>query len=151
MTELELVYGLNDNQSHPQDYKKQKNNQHNEENHETEYKIPETLYQNQQQQQQIQERQQQQYPMMQNQERQQRRLYEPSYSFWDRLTLKQNDVYKLAIFSFVILYAIALDRFFTYYITSYLSDNNLSFIQELLIRISYPILILLLIWILKAL
>jgi hypothetical protein len=75
----------------------------------------------------------------------------PEYSFWDRMIMSRTDVFKLILLSFVIVLGISLDRFATHYITSYLSDNILSPLQELLFRLSYPILIFLFIWIIKSL
>jgi hypothetical protein len=75
----------------------------------------------------------------------------PEYSFWDRMTMSRPDVFKLILLSFVIVLGISIEKFASYYINSYLTDNILSPIQELLIRLSYPILIFLFIWIIKSL
>jgi len=75
----------------------------------------------------------------------------PEYSFWDRMTMSRPDVFKLILLSFVIVLGISIEKFASHYITSYLSDNILSPIQELLVRLSYPILIFLFIWIIKSL
>lgn len=82
------------------------------------------------------------YPMQQK---------NPEYSFWDRMTLSRPDVFKLILLSFVIVLGISIEKFISHYITSYLTDNILSPIQELLFRLSYPILIFLFIWIIKSL
>lgn len=76
---------------------------------------------------------------------------QPSYSFWDRMVIKRPDVIKLATFSLVFLIAIALDRIGTHYINKYLSDNIFTEIQEFIIRLSYPILIFIILWIVKSL
>jgi hypothetical protein len=73
------------------------------------------------------------------------------YSFWDKMTIKRPEVIKLAIFSLVILLAIALDRMGSFYISKYLTENVLTDMQEFLLRLSYPIIIFLLLWIIKAL
>ena len=65
--------------------------------------------------------------------------------------MKRSEVIKLAIFSLVIVLAISLDRIGTHYITKYLNDNILSDMQELLLRISYPVVIFLILWIIKSL
>lgn len=75
----------------------------------------------------------------------------PSYSFWDRMNMKRPEVIKLAVFSLVIVLAISLDKIGTHYISKYLTDNVLSDTQELLLRISYPVVIFLVLWILKSL
>jgi len=73
------------------------------------------------------------------------------YSFWDKMTMKRSEVIKLAIFSLVILLAISLDRMGSFYISKYLSENILTDTQEFLLRLSYPIIIFLFLWIIKAL
>jgi ABC-type bacteriocin/lantibiotic exporter with double-glycine peptidase domain len=75
----------------------------------------------------------------------------PEYSFWDRMTMSRPDVFKLILLSFVIVLGISIEKFASYYINLYLTDNIMSTIQELLIRLSYPILIFLFIWIIKSL
>lgn len=75
----------------------------------------------------------------------------PEYSFWDRMIMTRPDVFKLILLSFVIVLGISIEKFASHYITSYLSDNILTPIQELLFRLSYPILIFLFIWIIKSL
>lgn len=77
--------------------------------------------------------------------------YQPTYSFWDRMVLKRTDVMKLATFSLVFLMAIAIDRMGTHYINKYLTDNIFTDIQEFIIRLSYPILIFIVLWIVKSL
>jgi len=81
---------------------------------------------------------------------QQRRQLAPSYSFWDRMVFKRNEVIKLGIFSLVILLAISLDKIINNYLSKYLSETSLSDTQEFFIRLSYPILIFLIIWIMKS-
>lgn len=75
----------------------------------------------------------------------------PSYSFTDRMSMKRPEVMKLAIFSLVIVLAIAIDRLGTYYISKYLSDNIFTDFQEFMMRLSYPVMIFLLLWIFKSL
>jgi hypothetical protein len=72
------------------------------------------------------------------------------YTFWDRMSFKRADVIKLAMFSLVIVLGIALDRIGTHYITKYINENILTDIQEFLLRLSYPVLIFLILWILKS-
>lgn len=74
-----------------------------------------------------------------------------NYSFWDRMILSRSDVIKLAVFSVVILLGISLDRLFTHYLVKYLNENIFTTLQELLIRISYPVLLFLILWIIKSL
>lgn len=74
-----------------------------------------------------------------------------SYSFGDRMSMKRSEVIKLAIFSLVIVLGIAIDRIGTHYISKYLSDNMFSDLQEFMIRLSYPVVIFLVLWIVKSL
>jgi len=73
------------------------------------------------------------------------------YSFWDKMSMKRSDVIKLAIFSLVIVLAIAIDRIGTHYINKYLADNILTNFQEFMIRLAYPIVIVNVLWIIKSL
>ena len=51
----------------------------------------------------------------------------------------------------VIVLGISIFQLVYHYLTQYLSDNILSSTQEFIVRISYPILIFLLLWIIKSL
>ena len=75
----------------------------------------------------------------------------PEYSFWDRMVLSRNDVFKLVLLAFVIVLGISIFSIGNHYLTQYLSDNILSSTQEFIVRISYPILIFILLWIIKSL
>jgi hypothetical protein len=74
-----------------------------------------------------------------------------SYSFWDKMTIKRPEVMKLAIFSLVIVLAIAIDKMTSHYLSKYISENIFTDFQEFMVRLSYPVLIFLLLWILKSL
>lgn len=80
-----------------------------------------------------------------------RRRNEYEYSFWDRMNMKRDEVIKLALFGLVIVFAIALDRVGTFYVSKYIDDNVLTDMQEFLMRLSYPIIVFLILWIAKAL
>lgn len=71
--------------------------------------------------------------------------------FIDRLAQKRIELMKVIMFAFIILFAISMDRLFTHYIAQYISQSILTDTQELLIRSAYPLAILLVIWIVKAL
>jgi len=92
---------------------------------------------------------QQQTPIMKKQQAYQQR--NPEYSFWDRMALSRNDVFKLVLLAFVIVLGISIERIANHYITLYLSDNLLSSMQEFIVRISYPIMIFIFLWIIKSL
>ena len=75
----------------------------------------------------------------------------PSYSFSDRMAMKRGEVIKLAMFSLVIVLAISLERIGTHYLTKYLSDNLFTDFQEFMLRISYPVIVFILLWVIKSL
>lgn len=75
----------------------------------------------------------------------------PEYSFWDRMVLSKNDVLKLLLLSFVIVLGISIEKIGHHYISQYLIENILSSTQEFIVRISFPIFIFLLLWIIKSL
>lgn len=75
-------------------------------------------------------------------------LYEES--FFDRLASKKFEVLKMVVFSLIILLAISMDRFFTHYLTQYITQSILTTTQEMIIRGAYPIAIILAVWFAKA-
>lgn len=83
-----------------------------------------------------------------SQPQQKRRTQE--YSFWDRMNIKKSEVIKLALFSLVIVLGISIDRIGTHYIAKYVSENVLTDFQELLLRLCYPIIVFLLLWVFKS-
>jgi hypothetical protein len=75
----------------------------------------------------------------------------PEYSFWDRMMLSRNDVFKLMLLAFVVVLGISIEKLGSHYMNTYLSDNILSPLQEFIIRLSYPLLIFIFLWIIKSL
>jgi len=73
------------------------------------------------------------------------------YSFWDRMVMSKREVLKLFILSIVIILGISIYKIGEHYITEYLNSNDLSSFQEFLVRLSYPIIVFLLLWIIKSL
>lgn len=71
-------------------------------------------------------------------------------TFWNRFVSKKYEVFKLFLFSLVIVLAIGTDKIFGHYLNKYINENILTNTQELIIRVSYPILIILVLWIFKA-
>jgi hypothetical protein len=71
-------------------------------------------------------------------------------SFWDKLASKKWDVVKLVILSLVVLLAMSVDRVGNFYLLKYVDSSLLSPTQEFLVRLSYPVIVLLLLWIIKA-
>lgn len=74
-----------------------------------------------------------------------------STTFWDRLGEKKGEMLKLVGLALVILFAVSLDRVSTHYLTTYISKAFLTDMQELLVRLSYPVIVILILWIMKAL
>ena len=77
-------------------------------------------------------------------------LAPPNDGFWDRVANKKWEVFKLFVMSLIVLLAISLDSVACHYLTKYISGSFLTDTQELLVRLSYPVGVLLLIWLLKA-
>lgn len=93
-------------------------------------------YQQQQQQQYIQQRQ-----------RQHTNEGEPGY--FDKLLTKKRDMIKIIIFALMILLAISLHSAIEYWLKDISTAYELSYKQELGVRVLYPVLIVVLLWNLK--
>jgi len=172
MTDLNLLYGSEDNLMGDQmgakdgGYSSQLSGQQLHKMASQNTVDQEEKQQQQQQQQQLQQIQQQQMQQQMQQQVQQAQTVQQKplqkdesigqprrkmeYNFMDRMNMKKGEVIKLALFSFVIVLGISIDRMITFYISKYIGDNVLTDFQELLLRISYPIGIFLLLWIFKA-
>jgi len=75
----------------------------------------------------------------------------PEYSFWDRMVMSKREVLKLFILSIVIILAISLEKFGSYYLNSYLTSTDLTSFQEFMVRLSFPVIVFLFLWIIKSL
>lgn len=75
----------------------------------------------------------------------------PVESFWERMGSKKWELVKLVVLALVVLLGISLDRVTTHYMTNYISRAFLTETQEFLIRLGYPVVIILVLWIVKAL
>jgi len=71
-------------------------------------------------------------------------------SFWDKIGQKKIEVFKVFLLSLVIVLGLSLDHISKHYLDKYISTAFLTETQEFLVRLSYPVLILLIIWIIKA-
>ncbi len=141
MTELNLAYELNDYEQ-PQ--------------HQPQHQLsPSKQDQQQQIQHQIQQQmQQQQYEYEQQQQQQasqQQQRRHPEYSFWDRMIMSKREVMKLFILSIVIMLGISLEKLGFHYLSSYISSTDLTSTQEFFVRLSFPIIVFLILWIIKSL
>ena len=157
MAELSQLYGSDFNdgpfEGHEEEEDRKKNVKSQQPQQIEQYKPPQHSQQQQQHSQQQQQQQQYQQPHTQKPsgiEKFQNMYRRDEVTFWDKLSYKRPEVIKLAIFSLVIVLAIAIDRIGTHYLTKYLADNIFTNLQEFMIRLSYPIVVFLVIWLIKA-
>ena len=130
-TDLSLVYGdMSQEQDAPQQPQQpQQPIQQAQVQPDTPYNVPEQVYQQQQS----------------------KVIYkEPQISFWDKLGQTKGDVYKLFLFALVILIAIAFDRLIFTYLKQYIEENVVTGFNEFIVRLSYPIGVIVVIWLLKS-
>lgn len=71
-------------------------------------------------------------------------------TFMDRFLSKRYDVLKVVSFALIIVLAISIDRFTTFYITQYIDSNILTKTNEMVFRLSYPLIIVVIIWLIKT-
>lgn len=71
-------------------------------------------------------------------------------TFIERFLSKRYDVLKVVSFALIIVLAISIDRFTTFYITQYIDATILTKTNEMLFRLSYPVIILVIIWLIKT-
>jgi len=93
------------------------------------------------------------YYNYQEQQRQSPNQYSrtPQYSFWDRMVMSRREVLKLFILSLVIILAISLEKIGCHYLYNYISSTDLTTFQEFLVRLSFPIVVFIILWIIKSL
>ena len=75
----------------------------------------------------------------------------PEYSFWDRMVMSRREVLKLFILSIVIILGISLEKIGCHYIMMYINSNDLTTFQDLMVRLSFPIIVFIILWIIKSL
>jgi hypothetical protein len=75
----------------------------------------------------------------------------PTESFWERMADKKWEVLKLIALALVVVLGIAVDRVVNHYLTNYMSQAFLTAMQEFLLRIGYPVAIILVLWLMKTL
>lgn len=78
-------------------------------------------------------------------------IYYQGDSFFDKIATKRFEILKVFSFALIIVLAISIDRVSTHYLVQYVTNSILTGTQELLLRISYPITVLIIIWLLKLL
>ncbi|QIG60081.1 hypothetical protein [Dishui Lake large algae virus 1] len=76
--------------------------------------------------------------------------YAGDVSFWDKIGQKKFEILKMVVLSLVIVLALSFDRVAGHYLEDYVSKAILTSTQELMVRISYPVGVVLFLWIMKA-
>lgn len=76
--------------------------------------------------------------------------YAAGESFWDKIGNKKMEVIKMFILSLVVVLGLSLDRVAGHYLDNYISKAILTNLQEVMVRISYPVGIILVMWVIKA-
>ena len=131
------------------------------------YNVSQQQPQQQQQQPQQQQQQQQQPQQVQQKQQLQPQMQEPppamylrqpgqlqpypAASFWDRLINKRVEVFKFLILALIIVLGLAIHAQSTFYLENYINKTFVSGSQELMLRLSYPLMILVILWMFKAL
>ncbi len=148
MTELNLAYELNDYEQPQHQPQHQLSPSKQDQQQQIQHQIQQQMQQQQLQQQQYEYEQQQQ---LQQQASQQQQRRHPEYSFWDRMIMSKREVMKLFILSIVIMLGISLEKLGFHYLSSYISSTDLTSTQEFFVRLSFPIIVFLILWIIKSL
>jgi len=148
MTELNLAYELNDYEQPQHQPQHQLSPSKQDQQQQIQHQIQQQMQQQQLQQQQYEYEQQQQ---LQQQASHQQQRRHPEYSFWDRMIMSKREVMKLFILSIVIMLGISLEKLGFHYLTSYISSTDLTSTQEFFVRLSFPIIVFLILWIIKSL
>ena len=71
-------------------------------------------------------------------------------TFWDRLANKKWEVFKLFIMALIIMLGLSLHGVANHYLDKYIGGAFLTQLQEIAVRVAYPVSIILFIWIVKA-
>lgn len=71
-------------------------------------------------------------------------------SYYDRLMNHKRDLIKLLLLALVVTVALAFHSVGKFLVKHYLSSHELSFNQELLVRIAYPCIVIFVVWNFKA-
>lgn len=71
-------------------------------------------------------------------------------TFWDRLANKKWEVFKLFIMALIVMLGLSLHSVANHYLDKYIGGAFLTELQEVAVRVAYPVAIVLFIWIVKA-
>lgn len=74
----------------------------------------------------------------------------PADGIWDKLAARKGEVMKFFMLALVVLLGVSMDRMGSHYINGYISRSLLGDTQEFLVRLAYPLGVLLFMWILRA-
>ena len=77
--------------------------------------------------------------------------YVQDVSFWDRLVNKRVEMAKYVILAMIIVLGLSIHKMAINYLEGYIGKSFLSGFNEFMLRASYPLIVLLVIWVLKAL
>lgn len=87
---------------------------------------------------------------MYGQQTPQPKIYRGGDSFWDKIGQKKMEVIKMFVLSLVIVLGLSLDRLAGHYMNDYVAKAILTNVQEFMVRVSYPVGVILFLWIMKA-
>jgi hypothetical protein len=71
-------------------------------------------------------------------------------SYFDRLFGKKKEVYRILQLALIITLGISFHFLIDFYLNKYITDNEMSFERQLLIRLMYPLAVLFLLWNLRV-
>lgn len=78
------------------------------------------------------------------------KIYRGGDSFWDKIGQKKLEVIKMVVLSLVVVLGLSLDRLAGHYMNDYVAKAILTNVQEFMVRVSYPVGVILFLWIMKA-
>lgn len=78
------------------------------------------------------------------------KMYQGGNSFWDKIGQKKIEVIKMIVLSLVVVLGLSFDRLAGHYMNDYVAKAILTNVQEFMVRVSYPVGVILFLWIMKA-
>ena len=77
--------------------------------------------------------------------------YNNGPSYFDRLIAKRTDIARLFVLALIVVLGLSMHTMVTHYLDKYIDKSFMTQSMELMVRLSYPLFILVVIWLLKAL
>jgi hypothetical protein len=71
-------------------------------------------------------------------------------TLWDRMAMRSGEVMKMLLLSLIVVLALSIDGISTHYLTQYVTNGFFTVFQEFMVRVSYPVIVILVMWTLKA-